>query len=119
MRAMTYARVSSDVQERDGTSLDTQERACTDFARDHGWEVVRSIRDTESGATLERAGMAELRRMIREGEVDIIVAYAVDHLSRSQNHIGVLFDEFEQAAVRFRPADCVNRRRARSRRGHR
>lgn len=101
MRTVTYSRVSTDVQERDGTSLDTQERACADFARDHGWEIVRSIRDTESGATLERPGMTELRRMIREGEADMVVAYAVDRLSRSQNHIGVLFDEFEQAAVRF------------------
>ena len=33
MRAIVYSRVSTDAQERDGTSLDTQERACLDFAR--------------------------------------------------------------------------------------
>ena len=29
----------------------------------------------------------------------MIVAYAVDRLSRSQNHIGILFDEFETSGV--------------------
>ena len=32
MRAIVYSRVSTDAQERDGTSLETQERACVDFA---------------------------------------------------------------------------------------
>ena len=30
-----------------------------------------------------------------------MVAYAVDRLSRNQNHIGVLFDEIEQAGARL------------------
>ena len=33
------------------------------------------------------------------GTADVIVAYAVDRLSRSQNHIGILFDEFETTGV--------------------
>lgn len=101
MRAVVYSRVSTDAQERDGTSLDTQERACLDQAADRGWNVVRCIRDAASGATLEREGIAELRAVLRSGEADVIVAYAVDRLSRNQNHIGVLFDEFERAEVRM------------------
>ena len=31
----------------------------------------------------------------------MVVAYAVDRLSRNQNHIGVLFDEVEQAGARL------------------
>lgn len=101
MNAIVYSRVSTDVQERDGTSLDTQERACVDFATEWGWRVIRRIRDAASGASLERAGMQDLRETLKSGEVDVVIAYAVDRLSRSQNHIGVLFDEFEQAGVRF------------------
>ncbi|MYE45851.1 MAG: recombinase family protein [Chloroflexi bacterium] len=99
MRAIIYSRVSTDAQERDGTSLDTQERACVDHALDQGWEVVRRIRDTDSGSLLEREGLTELRDALRHGIADVIVAYAVDRLSRSQNHIGLLFDEFEGAGV--------------------
>lgn len=38
---------------------------------------------------------------LRRGEVDVVIAYAVDRLSRNQNHIGVLFDEIEQAGARL------------------
>lgn len=101
MNAIVYSRVSTDVQERDGTSLDTQERACVDFATERGWQVTRRIRDAASGASLERSGMQDLRELLKTGEIDVVISYAVDRLSRSQNHIGVLFDEFEQAGVRF------------------
>ena len=33
MRAIIYVRVSTDAQERDGTSLTTQEGACVEFAQ--------------------------------------------------------------------------------------
>ena len=99
MKAIIYSRVSTDAQERDGTSLDTQERACAEYATEQGWEIVRRIRDTDSGALLEREGLTELREALRHGTADVIVAYAVDRLSRSQNHIGILFDEFEAGGV--------------------
>ena len=99
MKAIIYSRVSTDAQERDGTSLDTQERACAEYATGQGWEVVRRIRDTDSGALLEREGLTEMREAFRHGTADVIVAYAVDRLSRSQNHIGILFDEFETSGV--------------------
>ena len=103
MNAIVYSRVSTDAQERDGTSLDSQERACLELANDRGWRVVRCIRDAASGAALERDGLDELRAVLRRGEADVVVAYAVDRLSRSQNHIGILFDEFEreEASLEF------------------
>ena len=101
MRAIIYSRVSTDAQERDGTSLDTQERACDELAADRGWRVVRRIREAASGGVLERDGLDELRAALRRGEAEVVVAFAVDRLSRSQNHIGILFDEFERAGVRL------------------
>ncbi|MDA1148320.1 MAG: recombinase family protein [Chloroflexi bacterium] len=100
-RCVLYARVSTDVQERDGTSLDTQERAGLEFAASQGFTVVRTIRDAASGYHLDREGIESLRVMLRGGEVDVVVAYAVDRLSRNQNHIGVLFDEIQQADAKL------------------
>lgn len=100
-RAITYTRVSTDGQERDGTSLETQDAACQRYAEEHGYQLVRSIRDTGSGFTLDRAGIEEVREAIRAGTVDVVVAYAVDRLSRNQNQIGVLFDEAERGKVRL------------------
>src|SRR3954467_1779764 len=101
MRAITYARVSTDAQERDGTSLDTQERACLDFARQQGWVVIESIRDVASGFSLDRDGIERVRELLRAGAADVVVAYAVDRLSRNQNQIGVIFDEIQQAGARL------------------
>ena len=55
-RAIVYSRVSTDAQERDGTSLDTQERESLEHIKFNGWQVIECIRDTASGYTLERSG---------------------------------------------------------------
>lgn len=99
LRAIIYCRVSTDAQERDGTSLDTQERACVEYAQAKGWHVVERIRDTASGSTLDRPGIELTRQLLRQSAVDVVVSYAVDRLSRNQNHIGVLLDEVEQAGA--------------------
>ena len=101
LRALIYVRVSTDAQERDGTSLETQERACVEYAQESGWLVVERIRDTASGFTLDRPGIERARQLLRQGVVDIVVAHAVDRLSRNQNHIGVLFDDVEQAGAKL------------------
>src|SRR5215216_334586 len=101
MRALIYARVSTDAQERDGTSLETQERACVEHVLQAGWVIVECIRDTASGFTLDRPGVAQVRKLLRQGAVDVVIAYAVDRLSRNQNQIGVVFDEVEQAGARL------------------
>ena len=45
--------------------------------------------------------LGELRQLLRQGLVDVVVCHAVDRLSRNQNHIGVLFDEVQQAGARL------------------
>jgi len=67
----------------------------------NGWTLVESIRDSASGASLDRPGIERLRLLLRQGSVDMIVAYAVDRRSRNQSHIGVLFDEVEQAGAQL------------------
>ena len=101
MRTVIYARVSTDAQERDGTSLDSQVEACAAFAAARGWTTIEVIRDAASGFILERRGLERVRAMVRQREVDVVLAYAVDRLSRNQNHIGVLFDEVSSMGLRL------------------
>ncbi len=101
MRAVIYCRVSTDAQERDGTSLETQERACLEHVQVRGWSLVETIKEAASGYNLDRPGIARLRQLLAEGAVDVLVSYAVDRLSRNQNHIGVVFDELERAGARL------------------
>src|SRR6185369_10051682 len=101
MRAVIYSRVSTDAQERDGTSLDTQERAGVELALHAGWSIIECIRDTASGFTLDRPGITRARQLLWQDAVDVVLTYAVDRLARNQNHIGVLFDEAQQAGARL------------------
>ena len=64
VRAVVYSRVSTDAQERDGTSLDTQERACEEYAQAKGWTVVECIKDTASGSNLDRPGIERVRQLV-------------------------------------------------------
>jgi len=97
MRAVIYSRVSTDAQERDGASLVTQERACVEYAESHGMLVVECIMDTASGSNLDRPGIERVRQLLSRGLVDVVLAYAVDRLSRNQIHIAVLLDDIERA----------------------
>ena len=81
VKALVYSRVSTDAQERDGTSLDTQERACVEYAQAKGWVMAESIRDIASGFTLDGPGVERARQLLRQGAVDVVVAYAGDRLS--------------------------------------
>ena len=110
VRALVYSRVSTDAQERDGTSLDTQERACVEYAQAKSWTVVECIRDTASGSNLDRPGIERVRQLLRQGFVDVVLAYAVDRLSRNQIHIAVLLDDIEKvgATLEFVTEDFEN-----------
>jgi site-specific DNA recombinase len=96
-RAIIYARVSTDAQEMDGTSLGTQERACLEWAGANGRTVIEVIRDTASGYNLDRPGILRARQLLRDGAADDVIVFAVDRLSRNQNHIGVLFADIQDA----------------------
>jgi site-specific DNA recombinase len=88
MRAIVYSRVSTDPQERHGTSLETKERACLTWAEAEGWTDVEQIRDSASGFSLDRPGLNKACLLIRTGQADVLLAYAVDRPSRNQSHWG-------------------------------
>jgi site-specific DNA recombinase len=104
-RAAIYVRVSSQQQEREGTSLETQEAACRRFCAERGYELAEDIyREVYSGQSLwERRALSRLRDAVRRGDVDVIVCYSVDRLARDAVHLGVIITEAEHAgcAVEF------------------
>src|SRR5215218_9185505 len=96
-RAAIYCRVSTSKQE-DGTSLETQEQRCRAHAAELGYTVVETlvVREIYSGAELfDRAGLNRIRDAIRRRDVEAVVVYAIDRLSRDQNHRAVVFAEAE------------------------
>ncbi|SDF27600.1 recombinase family protein [Sporolituus thermophilus] len=95
-----YARVSTDAQAEKGYSIQTQLDACRAKAAELGvTTIVEHVDDGYSGATLDRPGLADLRAAVAEKQVDVIVCYDPDRLSRNHLHQLLLIDEFEQAGV--------------------
>src|SRR5215217_5967752 len=93
LRAAIYIRVSSVGQEHEGTSLETQEERCRRYAAEHGMAVgaTHVYRDVYSGAILhERPQLRDLRTAARARAFDVVIAYAVDRLSRNQAHLYIV-----------------------------
>lgn len=80
-----YIRWSTDDQ-GDGTTLDVQLDGCRHYLLSQGWTVSESlifIDDGYSGGNLDRPALTRLRSLIRRGQVDCVVVFKVDRLSRS------------------------------------
>ncbi|MCM8749564.1 recombinase family protein [Thermomicrobiaceae bacterium CFH 74404] len=100
-RAAIYTRVSSDLQE-DNYSLPTQEAACRQYCDQHGYQVVGVFSDVHTGAQYrERPGLSQLRELMRQRALDVVVCYAVDRLSRNQAHLYILVEELADHGCRL------------------
>jgi len=100
MKVALYARYSSENQ-RDA-SIEDQLRLCRLHAERQGWTVVDSYSDRAiSGASLLRPGIQELIQDAQRGGFAIVLAEAMDRLSRDQEDIAGLFKRMTFAGVRI------------------
>jgi site-specific DNA recombinase len=99
--AAIYARVSSDKQKEEKT-IASQTAALTEFARKEGYDVPREwIFEDEgfSGASLVRPGLERLRDLAAEGQLEAILVYSPDRLSRKYAYQILLTEEFARNGV--------------------
>jgi site-specific DNA recombinase len=103
MRAGIYARVSTEDQEREGTSLGSQVEACLNKARGLGYETPQELIfiETFSGLTLNRPGLAELREKARDRDVEAVIVHTPDRLSRVGEDILSLAKELRMDGVKL------------------
>jgi DNA invertase Pin-like site-specific DNA recombinase len=99
-RAAIYARYSSDQQRE--ASIDDQTRLCEERAAREGWAVAGRYSDQAlSGASLMRPGLQRLMQDALAGRFAVILAEALDRLSRDQEDIARLFKRMRFAGVRI------------------
>jgi len=80
-RVAIYARYSSDLQR--SASIEDQIRLCSEKAQSEDWQTVNCYTDAGiSGASLLRPGIQSLMQAAMNGEFDILLAEALDRLSR-------------------------------------
>jgi site-specific DNA recombinase len=99
-RAAIYARYSSDNQ-RDA-SIEDQVRQCRARIEQEQWQLGEAYSDHAiSGATTLRPGYQKMLEDARAGRFDVLVAEALDRLSRDQENIAGLFKQLCFAGVRL------------------
>ena len=99
--AAIYCRVSTEDQEKQGTSLQTQLEACLTYCLDKGYDVPHYFNEAYSGLILTRPKLDELRELVRSHSINVVVVYCLDRLSRDPTHGVILTQEFEKHHVVF------------------
>ena len=84
IRVVMYVRVSSKEQV-EGYSIGEQIERLEKYADAMDWEIVKFFVDPGySGGNTDRPGLKELIKEIEKGDIDKVVVYKLDRLSRSQ-----------------------------------
>ncbi len=86
IRCALYDRVSTDIQVRDGLSLDAQREALTSYAKAHGYEIVDYYSDEGLTARKKMQNRKELLRLlsdVRADKIDLILVTKLDRWFRN------------------------------------
>ena len=106
-RCAIYTRKSSDEGlELAFNSLDAQREACAAFIlsqKHEGWTVLPALYDDGgfSGGTMDRPALKRLIADIEAGQIDVVVVYKVDRLTRALSDFAKLVDLFDRRGVSF------------------
>src|SRR6202045_1886072 len=102
--AAIYARVSSE-QQREANTISSQTASLIEFAQGHDLEVPKEWvfeDDGYSGATLERPGLERVQDLAAEGQIQVVLAYSPDRLSRKYAYQILLMEELARHGVETR-----------------
>lgn len=101
MRIAIYARYSTDLQSL--SSIEDQIRLCQERAEKDGDMVVNVYSDHAiSGASLMRPGIQMLMQDAAANKFDIVIAEAMDRISRDQEDIAAVFKRLTFAGVQIK-----------------
>jgi site-specific DNA recombinase len=101
MRAALYARVSTEMQEKEQT-IQSQIAVLAQYAVAHGLHTTPALRyldDGYSGTHLDRPALDALRDHAREGRFDLVVVLCPDRLARKYAYHVLLLEELKRAGV--------------------
>src|SRR5271165_4574293 len=99
--AAIYARVSSE-QQREANTISSQTASLIEFAQEHDLEVPKAwVFEDEgySGATIERPDLERVRDLAAEGQIQVVLAYSPDRLSRKYAYQVLLIEELARHGV--------------------
>lgn len=93
-KACVYTRVSTQEQATEGYSIEEQERLCKAGLESKGWQYVGTFSDPGiSGRTMNRPGLQDMIEKIKAGEIEAVVIYKLDRLSRKQRDTMTIIED--------------------------
>ena len=103
METAIYARVSTEEQAQEGFSIRAQEQKLKDFARIKDWSIYKIYMDEGiSGKNLvDRPAVQELIADVESGEVQNVLVFKIDRLTRNTADLIYLTDLFNQKKCAF------------------
>ncbi len=107
LRCAIYTRKSTEEGlEQDFNSLDAQREACSAYIlsqRHEGWSEAPDLFDDGgfSGGSMKRPALIRLLSAVESGEIDVVVVYKVDRLTRSLVDFARIVQIFDGAGVSF------------------
>lgn len=107
VRSAIYARKSSDEGlEQPYNSLDAQRDACAAYIasqRHEGWQLIPKFYDDGgfSGGSMKRPALQELLGDIRAGQVDVVVVYKIDRLTRALLDFAKIIEILDESKASF------------------
>ena len=102
MRVALYPRVSGHEQE-DNYSIPEQIERMKKYCEARDWMVYKIYTDSGfSGSNMERPGLQDMIKDVKNGKVDMVLVYKLDRLSRSQKDtLFLIEDVFDKHGVGF------------------
>lgn len=87
-------------------SLDAQREACHAYVlsqKHEGWQALTAVFDDGgySGGNMERPGLKAIMAGVAKGQIDVIVVYKVDRLTRSLSDFAKIVDLLDKHGVSF------------------
>lgn len=103
MRAVVYARVSTEKDEQE-TSLKRQKNELLKLAAENGMEVVEVIEEKASGYDVDREGVFQLLELIEEKDIEAVLIQDETRIGRGNAKIAIVHSILKQGVKIFTAA---------------
>jgi site-specific DNA recombinase len=101
LRAVVYARVSTQEQAQKKTSVPDQLEVCHEIIKKKGWTFIQEYKDegVSGHLVVERYGLQSMLRDAREHRFDLIVVKDYDRFARDKDAAGIIRKELKELGI--------------------
>ena len=101
MRIGSYIRVSTDIQEDRGSSLETQRDRCEAYVKAKNWELVQLYVDVRSAKDLNRPELQRMFTDIESKKLDGVIITRLDRMFRNTKNFLEITEFYQKKDIKF------------------